>query len=159
MISLKVIISTQELLVYKDDKVIKKYPVSTAKKGAGEMIGSEQTPRGWHVVRAKIGKKLPINTVFVERRLTGEIYTPELGKSCPERDWILTRIMWLSGLEKEKNRLGAVDTMRRYIYLHGTAYETAIGTPRSKGCICLKNQDIIELFDYIPIKTRLLIQE
>ena len=159
MISLKVIISTQQLIVYKNDRLIKQYPISTAKKGVGEMNGSEQTPRGWHIVRAKIGQKSLLNTVFVERRPTGEIYTPELRKLYPERDWILTRIMWLSGLEKGKNRLGTVDTMRRYIYLHGTAHEAEIGTPRSRGCVRLKNQDIVELFDYIPVKTRLFIQE
>src|SRR5687768_10886850 len=80
--------------------------VATAKNGPGEKMNSNCTPRGRHIIRAKIGASVPINTVFVGRRPTGEIYAPELRKLYPNRDWILTRILWLSGLEVGKNRLG-----------------------------------------------------
>lgn len=96
------------------------YPISTASNGSGEESGSYCTPAGLHIIRAKIGADLPINSVFVGRRPTGEIYTPELGALAPERDWILSRILWLSGREVGRNRLGSCDTMRRYIYIHGS---------------------------------------
>lgn len=159
MISLKVLISEQKLYIYNQQDIIKTYLISTAKNGAGEVFGSEQTPRGWHIIRAKIGDREPINSIFIGRRPTGQHYTPELKHQYPERDWILTRILWLSGLEKGKNRLGRVDTMRRYIYIHGTSDEAQIGTPLSKGCIRMRNQDIIELFDTVPVGARILIQE
>jgi lipoprotein-anchoring transpeptidase ErfK/SrfK len=115
----------------------------------GEIAGSYCTPRGRHIVRAKIGAGLPENTVLVRRRPTGEIYTPELGAQFPERDWILTRIMWLSGCEKGFNRLGETDTMRRYIYIHGTPH----------GCIRMRNADLVELFDLVPAGTEVDIVE
>src|SRR5947209_4857551 len=138
MISLQVSISKQALSVYSDNQFAKKYSISTAKNGAGETFGSEKTPRGQHIIRAKIGAHCPINSVFVGRRPTGEIYTPALRTRNPERDWILTRILWLSGLEKGKNRLREVDTMRRFIYIHGTPDDIPIGVPGSKGCIRMR---------------------
>jgi len=159
MIYLKVSIAKQQLDVYENDNLIREYAVSTAKNGAGELFGSEKTPRGWHVIRAKIGDQCPVDTVFVERRPTGEIYKPELKLQYPQRDWILTRIMWLSGLEVGKNRLGNVDTMRRYVYIHGTPNETNMSIPGSRGCIRMRNEDLIELFNAISVQTRLLIQE
>lgn len=135
------------------------YPVSTAAKGAGEQSGSEQTPRGRHIVRARIGAGSPLNTVFVGRRPSGEIYTPELGARYPDRDWILTRILWLSGLEPGFNRLGSVDTMRRYIYIHGCPDELPMGVPGSHGCIRMRNTDIVELFDRIIPGTPVEIRE
>jgi lipoprotein-anchoring transpeptidase ErfK/SrfK len=131
-----------------------RYPVSTAANGAGELRGSHCTPRGRHVVRAKIGTGCPVNTVFVGRRPTGELWTPELAARHPNRDWILTRILWLSGCEVGCNRLGAVDTMRRYIYIHGVPDTTEVGQPRSLGCIRMRNRDLIELFDRVPVGTR-----
>lgn len=159
MFFLKVIIETQELLVCENDQVIRQYRISSAKNGAGENLGSEQTPRGLHVIRAKIGANCPINTVFISRRPTGEIFSPELKKNFPNRDWILTRIFWLSGLEVGKNRLGNVDTMSRYIYIHGTPDEVPMGVPGSRGCIRMRNQDLVELFEKVPVNTRILIQE
>lgn len=158
MISLKVSIPTQELWVLRQHDIIKKYPVSTAKKGVGELLGSEQTPRGWHLIRAKVGQHAPINTVFKGRRPTGEIYHPDLREQFPGRDWILTRILWLSGLEIGKNRLGNVDTMRRYIYIHGSPDEVKMGVPGSRGCVRMQNFDLIELFDLVSIGTRILIE-
>ncbi len=159
MMSLKVVVRTQQMLLYDDEGLIKTYLISTAKNGVGEQFGSEQTPRGWHVIRAKVGKDQPENAVFKGRRFTGEIYSPALKAQYPERDWILTRILWLSGLERGKNRLGSVDTMRRYVYIHGTPDETPLGTPGSRGCIRMNNQDIIELFDLVPVGAKLLIEE
>ena len=159
MLSLKAIIATQKLIVYENGKPIREYSISTGKNGVGEMFGSEQTPRGLHIIRAKIGDRCAPNTVFVSRRPTGETFSPDMRQHFPTRDWILTRILWLSGMEIGKNRLGKVDTMRRYVYIHGTPDDVPMGIPGSKGCIRMRNQDIIELFDLIPIATKLLILE
>ncbi|MBA2352723.1 MAG: L,D-transpeptidase family protein [Burkholderiales bacterium] len=151
-------LQTQTLTLYDDDdKVARRYPVSTAKNGAGERNGSFCTPRGRHVIRARIGYGQPVNTVFVKRRPTGEIYTHELGERYPRRDWILTRILWLSGLERGFNRLGDVDTMRRYIYIHGTPDDVSLSEPGSIGCIRMKNSDLLELFDRVTAGTTVLI--
>ncbi len=131
--------------------------IATARNGVGEEFGSKRTPRGWHVIRAKIGAGLAPGAVLVSRRATGEIYTPELRRSFPDRDWILTRILWLSGLEPGRNRLGSVDTMRRYIYIHGCPDEDPMGVPSSRGCIKMRNREIIELFDRVPAGTRVYI--
>lgn len=133
--------------------LVKRYAVSTAVNGAGEESGSYGTPRGQHIIRAKIGTGQPLNSVFVKRRPTGEIYTPELGAAFPGRDWILTRILWLSGCEPGFNRLGSRDTMRRYIYLHGTPDSTVLGKPGSKGCVRMRNMDLLELFNAAPVGT------
>ncbi len=158
MIFLKVDITNQQLSVIKQHEIIKTYVVSTGKNGAGEVMNSGQTPRGWHIVRAKIGNNSPVNTVFVGRRPTGEIFSKELYLQYPDRDWILSRIFWLSGLEVGKNRLGNVDTMRRYIYIHGSPDHVLMGSPASKGCIRMRNQDVIELFNLIPVRTRVLLE-
>jgi lipoprotein-anchoring transpeptidase ErfK/SrfK len=134
-------------------KLLRSYAVSSSGNGVGEMYGSYCTPRGKHVIRAMIGAGLPVNTVFVSRRPTGEIYTPELGAQFPGRDWILTRILWLSGCEVGFNRLGQCDTMRRYIYIHGTPDSVRMGIPDSHGCIRMRNTDLIELFDLVPAGT------
>lgn len=135
------------------------YPVSTALNGAGEQKNSFRTPRGKHVVRAKIGKDAPVNTVFRGRRPTGEIWTPELGGLHPGRDWILTRILWLSGCEPGFNRLGNVDSMQRYIYIHGTPDIEPMGKPGSHGCVRMRNRDVIALFDQVPVGTPVLITD
>lgn len=134
-------------------KAFKTYSVSTALNGVGSEKNSGKTPLGKHQVRAMIGAGAPINSVFVARRTTGEIYDSELAANNPNRDWILTRIIWLSGLEKGKNRLGNVDTMQRYIYIHGTPDTEPMGQALSHGCIRMRNSDIIELFDLISAHT------
>lgn len=146
-----------ELII--NDKVSRKYPISTAKNGLGELKDSGKTPRGWHQIRAKIGSRQAINSVFVGRRPTGEIYSTELSERYPDRDWILTRILWLSGLEKGKNRGDNVDSMRRYIYIHGCPDEIQLGLPLSKGCIRMHNEDIVELFDLVEYGTKVCICE
>ncbi|MGH8129085.1 MAG: L,D-transpeptidase family protein [Gammaproteobacteria bacterium] len=135
------------------------YCVSTSRYGAGEENGSNRTPRGAHIVRAKIGADAPSGTVFVGRRPTGEICTPELYATAPDRDWMLTRILWLSGTEPGRNRLGNVDTMRRYIYIHGTPDAVALGVPGSIGCIRMRNAELIELFDHVAVGTPVVIEE
>ena len=149
---IKIHIATQQLELFDAaGKLLRCYVVSSAKRGVGERCGSYCTPRGKHIVRAKIGMGCAANTVFVGRRATGEIYTPELGEKFPGRDWILTRILWLSGREVGYNRLGASDTMRRYIYIHGTPDEVTLGVPGSHGCIRMRNKDLIDLFDLVPV--------
>jgi lipoprotein-anchoring transpeptidase ErfK/SrfK len=135
------------------------YAVSTSRYGAGETRGSMRTPRGRHVIRAKIGAGAAPGTVFVARRPTGEILTPQLYAATPERDWILSRILWLSGAEVGRNRLGNVDTLRRYIYIHGCPDEEPMGVPLSHGCIRMRNDEVIELFDRVAIGTQVLIEE
>ena len=134
-------------------EVLKRYAVSTAKNGVGEENGSFCTPRGRHIVRAKIGAGQPSGTVFRGRRPTGEVWSPELHASRPGRDWILTRLLWLSGCEPGFNRLGGVDTMRRMIYIHGAPDSVPMGEPGSHGCIRMRNADVAELFDLVPCYT------
>ena len=138
---------------------IRTYAVSTSKYGAGERNGSFCTPRGAHVIRARIGAGQPENTVFVRRRPTGEIWTPELYARFPGRDWILTRILWLSGREPGRNRGGDVDTMRRYVYIHGTHPYAELGKPGSIGCVRMANRDIVELFELVAPGTPVEIRE
>ena len=143
-------IARQLLSLTGDGKSIRQYAISTAKNGPGEKNGSFCTPRGRHIVRAKIGAGQPSGAVFVRRRPTGEIWTPALHAAHPGRDWILTRILWLSGCEPGFNRLGEVDTMRRYIYIHGAPELAEMGKPGSIGCIRMRNADLIELFELVP---------
>ncbi len=151
-------IPTQTLTLRQGTRVLKAYSVSTASRGAGEKNGSLCTPRGRHLVRAKIGAGQPLNAVFVRRRPTGEVWSPDLHARYPGRDWILTRILWLSGLEPGRNRLGDVDTMRRYIYIHGCPDTAEMGKPGSIGCIRMRNRDIVELFGlvapYTPVEIK-----
>ena len=140
----------QSLALFDDaGTLLKTYAVSTSKNGAGEQCDSDCTLRGKHIIRAKIGAGLPLNAVFVGRRPTGEVYTSELGERYPERDWILSRILWLSGCQSGFNRLREVDTMRRFVYIHGTSDEERIGEPVSHGCIRMRNRDVVELFDAV----------
>ena len=148
---IKIDVARQTLVLLDDaGQVAREYAISTAANGVGEANGSYCTPRGQHIVRAKIGADQAENSVFVRRRPTGEIYTPALGAQFPERDWILTRILWLSGCERGFNRLGEVDTMRRFIYIHGSPDEVAMGAPGSHGCLRMRNADVIDLFDRVP---------
>ncbi|MDX8379438.1 MAG: L,D-transpeptidase [Gallionella sp.] len=147
----------QLVLLDATEEVLRRYDVSTAKNGAGEVTGSYCTPRGSHIIRAKIGAACPENTVFVGRRPTGEIYTPESGAQQPERDWILTRILWLSGCELGFNRLGVCDTLRRYIYIHGTP--DRVGEALSHGCIRMCSSNLLELFELVSVGTAVEIIE
>jgi len=157
---IEISLSTQTLALSDEQgREIRRYPVSTSRNGAGELRGSFCTPRGRHIIRAKIGAGQPTNTVFVRRRPTGEIWTPELSAKFPGRDWILTRILWLSGCEPGFNRLGQVDTMQRHIYIHGSPDSTRMGIPGSIGCVRMTNNDLLDLFELVSPGTEVEIIE
>ena len=153
---LHVSIAEQRMYAFANQQLWRCYTISTALNGPGERNGSGCTPRGMHYIRAKIGAGLPPGAVLRGRRWTGEVYSPQLQQAHPERDWILSRILWLSGTELQRNRLGDCDTFRRYIYIHGTADEERLGQPYSHGCIRMHNKDIIELYNHVinacPVK-------
>jgi L,D-transpeptidase YbiS len=151
-------IQDQRMRLILDDKVIE-YAISTSKLGVGQQKGSNQTPLGWHKIRAKIGYAEPENTVFIGRRPTGEIYSSALAEQFPKRDWILTRILWLSGCDIGHNRFGNVDSMQRYIYIHGTPDTEPMGVAESHGCIRMRNSDVINLFDALSVGSLIWIQE
>ncbi len=155
---LRIDLSQQLLTLLEGGRELLEYPVSSALNGAGELTGSGCTPRGNHRIRIKIGSQCPVNTVFIGRRPTGEIYTPKLAEAYPERDWILTRILWLTGLEPGFNRGGAVDSLRRFIYIHGCPDTEPMGMPCSHGCIRMRNRDLLELFERVsqgmPVEIR-----
>ncbi|KAF3981689.1 MAG: L,D-transpeptidase [Methylococcales symbiont of Hymedesmia sp. n. MRB-2018] len=142
-------ITEQKLSLINHGKNTISYPVSTAKNGVGETMGSECTPRGWHKIRAKIGDNQPLNAVFVGRRPSEEVYSASLAKAFPDRDWILTRILWLAGLEPGKNRYGRVDSSWRYIYIHGCPNGLITGKAESHGCIRMKNEDVLDLYSRV----------
>ena len=155
---LRVNIPCQTIEFVAGDQAVRSWPVSTARNGPGEWRGSECTPRGWHRIRARIGEGMPINTVFRGRRPTGEIYDHWLEAKSPGRDWILTRILWLGGLEPGFNRYGGVDTAWRYVYIHGSPDRGVTGSPASHGCVRMKSPDMLELFDLARAGMRVLIQ-
>ncbi len=157
VLRLHISLPQQRLSLLQEGRLIANYPVSTAKNGFGEKNKSNCTPRGWHYIRVKIGDQMPLNTVFVGRRPTGEIYNAELATRYPQRDWILTRILWLCGLERGFNRLGECDTFRRYIYIHGCPDELPIGIALSHGCIRMRNVDLVALFEQVAIGDRVFI--
>jgi len=156
---LKVSVASQTLALIDNGRIVKTYLVSTAKNGPGEQKGSGCTPRGWHRIRAKIGDGQPPNAVFVGRRPTGEIYGDDLAARYPDRDWILTRILWLDGLEPGFNRYGYVDTGQRYIYIHGSPDCGVTGQPLSHGCIRMNSDDVLELYGRVGEGCRVLIEE
>ena len=155
-----ILINTQKQVLncFEQGKLCSSYPISTGKNGLGEQQGSECTPRGWHQVHAVLGRYHPANAVFVARQWTGELYTEVLGKRYPERDWILTRIIQLDGLEPGYNRGGEVDTLKRFIYIHGTPDKTKLGAPGSRGCIRMNNSDIILLAEWVSVGAQVCVQ-
>ncbi|OUU79197.1 MAG: L,D-transpeptidase [Gammaproteobacteria bacterium TMED78] len=152
-------LKNQKLVLIDNKKILKSYLISSSIFGSGEKNNSFMTPRGQHIVRAKIGTNAPIGSVFVGRRLTGEIFNENLRLVNPRRDWILTRIIWLSGTEVGKNRLGDVDTMQRYIYIHGSPDKDRMGEVGSRGCIRMNNIDILELFDLVNFGMTVIIED
>ena len=158
-LQIKVSIDEQRLQLLDRDRVVMDVAIATAANGPGELMHSECTPRGRHRVRARIGDGCPENTVFVGRRPTGEMYSAALKAGHPGRDWMLTRILWLCGEEPGRNRLGRVDSMRRYIYIHGCPEEDPMGIPSSHGCVKMRNSEVIALFDRVTVGTPVLIQE
>lgn len=156
---LRISLAEQRLELLEDGEIVRSYPVSTALNGSGECNGSGCTPRGWHEIHARIGAGAAPDSVFVGREQTGEIYSEALAEQQPGRDWILTRILWLSGLEPGRNQGGEVDTLNRYIYLHGTPDSVRLGAPGSHGCVRMRNADVMELFERVLPGTRVWIQE
>lgn len=158
---LSVDLAAQRLRLHERDAVVAEWPVSTAANGAGEIQGSGCTPRGRHVVRAKIGAGAPEGTVFKSRRVAEDVprFSAAARAEHPGRDWILSRILWLSGTEPGVNRLGCVDTMRRYIYIHGTPELDSLGRPASHGCIRMACADLITLFERVSAGTTVTIHE
>lgn len=157
---IKISIREQKLHLYRDDNTwVQSFVISTAEKGTGQKKGSFCTPLGQHTVRAKIGRGAPLFAQFAARRLTGKIWNPSMSAPNSKEDWILTRILWLSGLEVGFNRLGNQDTMQRFIYIHGTNDQAHLGKPSSHGCIRMDNRDIIDLFDKINVGDHVLISE
>ena len=144
--AIEISLRRQQLRLFAAGRLCAQYPVSTSRYGPGEQAGSLCTPRGRHVIRAMIGFGLPAGAVLQGRRPAGEICSPALIAAQPERDWILSRILWLCGCEPGRNRFGLVDTMRRYIYIHGTPDCEVMGVPFSHGCIRMRNADVMELF-------------
>lgn len=150
-------VGEQQLRLFAGDTLLAEWPVSTALNGIGEWVDSGCTPRGEHRVRIKIGAGCPVNSVFVGRRPTGEIYSEVLAAQQPGRDWILTRIIWLTGTQRGVNRGGKCDTLRRFIYIHGSPESEPMGVPVSHGCIRMRNADVIDLFERIETGTRVVI--
>ncbi|WP_066801659.1 L,D-transpeptidase [Moraxella oblonga] len=162
MIKLRIDTNAQTLTVLDNDNVVATFVVSTAKNGTGQLEGSGCTPLGRHVIGNKIGGDFPKNAVFVGRVFTGEIYDDELGRIHPERDWILSRILWLKGVEQGFN-LGKTadgkvcDTHARYIYIHGTPDTEPMGVPMSHGCVRMHNDDVIALYEMVEVGTSVII--
>jgi hypothetical protein len=156
-LSLRIDIPAQRLMVLGGNRVLRDYAVSTAQNGPGEVQDSYCTPRGQHEIASKIGAGCARNTVFVSREPTGEVWCPELRAAHPGRDWILTRILWLRGLEPGVNVGAGVDTWERYIYIHGAPDDVPMGKPGSAGCIRMRNADIEELFEQVEVGTRVTI--
>ena len=153
-------VQSQSLALYDERGVpVRQFVISTASKGVGERVNSYQTPRGWHKVCERIGDGVARDTIIYRRQVTPWLYTPQLHAEYPNKDWILTRILWLSGCEPGRNRLGHVDTMRRYVYIHGSPDSTPMGCPGSIGCIRMHNADIVELFELVPPYTSVDISE
>ncbi|PLY13243.1 MAG: hypothetical protein C0631_14585 [Sedimenticola sp.] len=156
---IQVNLASQILELWEGDRLLSRYSVSTAVNGAGELNGSGCTPRGRHKIRIKIGEAAPMNAVFVGRRPTGEIYSEALAEQNPGKDWILTRILWLTGCDPGRNRFGSQDTLKRFIYIHGCPDNEPMGIPRSHGCIRMRNRDLVELFDLVEPGTEVEIIE
>ena len=157
---LSVSVASQTMTHYDDTGLpVKTYTISTAKNGVGEQVNSYQTPRGWHRVCEKIGDGIEADTIIYRRKITPWKYTPQLAAENPDKDWILTRILWLCGLEPGRNQGGNVDSYDRAIYLHGAGQHVRFGIPTSRGCIRMRNEDIIELYDKTATGLDVLINE
>lgn len=147
---LEVSVATQRLVLWEGFRQIKSWPCSTSKYGLGYMEGSNKTPLGGFVVREKHGEGAPSGTIFKSRQPVGQ-WTPDM--VTPD-DLVLTRILWLEGTEKRN-----ANTWQRYIYIHGTNDERSIGRPASHGCVRLRNADVMELYDRVPVGTPVWISE
>jgi len=150
-------IKEQKLYHIKNDKIIKEYVISSSAYGIGSEAGSNKTPLGLHKIKQKYGEKTPINGRMVGRVFYGEIATIYTDNSKSKTDDITSRIFWLEGLEKGKNKGKGIDSYKRYIYIHGTSEEGRLGSPASHGCIRMKNKEVIDLYSLIEVGTLVLI--
>lgn len=159
MNAIKINVAKQQLKLFDEEgDLLQQYSVSTSKNGTGNQNGSEQTPLGLHRIKDKLGGAMPVNEVFIGRLPHGNLdECIERGVDLPD-DVIMSRIMWLEGMEPGRNRGGYVDTYQRYIYIHGTNHEESIGTPTSIGCIRMRNQDIVDLFRQVEVGSEVLIE-
>jgi len=155
-LGLWVSVAQQRLYGIRNERILFAYPCSTADKGVGNRANSYQTPLGWHEIDERFGEGLPVGAIFRERQFTGDVWTPEHPTT---EDLILTRILWLRGIESGVNAGPGIDSHDRYIYIHGTPEEDRIGTPASKGCVRLLNKDVVRLFDVAATGTPVLITE
>jgi len=146
-------IKDQELVLFGNGKIVRRYPISTAQKGVGNQKGSHKTPTGAHYISEKIGKGAKLGTIFEHRKNTARVATDD------SSDAITTRILRLKGLEPGINKGKGIDTFERCVYIHGTPREKLIGKPASKGCIRVKNIDIVELFNLVNDFTLVEINE
>jgi lipoprotein-anchoring transpeptidase ErfK/SrfK len=158
--SIKINVKKQQLtLLDEEGNILQQYPVSTSKYGTGNQSGSEKTPLGLHRIKDKLGGAMPVNEVFIGRIPHGNLdECKERGVDLPD-DVIMSRVMWLEGMEPGRNQGGYVDTYQRYIYIHGTNHEESIGTPSSIGCIRMRNQDVVDLYRLVDIGSEVLIEE
>ena len=150
---LEVYLSRQKLVAAHGGKVLKTFPVSTSRFGAGNLLNSEKTPLGRHRIAQKIGAGAPVNTIFKNRVDTRSVSAVNLSDQPAVEDRITSRILWLEGLEPGVNRGKGVDSHRRQIYIHGTPDEGLIGRPASHGCIRMRNADVVQLFDWVEVGT------
>ena len=160
MNSIAINVTQQQLrLLDEDGNLLQQYPVSTSKYGTGSENGSEKTPLGLHRIKDKLGGAMPVNEVYIGRVPHGNLEEcQQRGVDLPD-DVIMSRIMWLEGMEPGRNQGGYVDTYQRYIYIHGTNHEDSIGTPASIGCIRMRNDDVVDLFRQIEVGSEVLIEE
>ena len=150
-------IENQKMYHIKEGAIVKKYIISSSEYGAGSEAGSNKTPLGLHKVKEKYGDETPINGRMIGRVFYGQIATIYNDKTKSKTDDVTSRIFWLEGLEKEKNKGEGIDSYKRYIYIHGTSEEGRLGTPASHGCIRMKNNEVIDLYKTIAIGTLVLI--
>lgn len=147
---IEVSIATQRLSLWEGVHQVKSWPCSSATLGIGFQEGSNKTPLGWFEIRERHGDDAPLATIFKARVPVGQ-WTPAIQS---KEDLILTRILWLHGLEKRN-----ANTFQRYIYIHGTNDEAGIGRPGSHGCIRMKNADVLELYSLVSVGTQVWIEE
>jgi len=158
--SIKIKVSEQRLSLFdEENNLLHQYPVSTSKYGTGSENGSEKTPLGLHRIKDKLGGAMPVNEVYIGRVPHGNLEECKANDVDLPDDVIMSRILWLEGMEPGRNQGGYVDTYQRYIYIHGTNHEDAIGSPSSIGCIRMCNADVVELFRLVESGSEVLIEE
>jgi hypothetical protein len=150
-------VKKQKLYYIKNSQIDSEFTISTAKKGIGNIKNSDKTPTGLHQIKEKHGDNTPLNGKMIGRKFYGKIAEIYSDTTTSKTDDITTRILWLDGLETNINKGGNVDSFNRYIYIHGTSEEGKLGKPASHGCIRMSNNDVLELYNKVSLKTKVLI--